>query len=442
MEITITDRNIPDGAYRNRTDITSVVISDSVESIGEWAFQGCTALEKVTFKYRLDGENGVFDMQYIGTGAFYGCSNLVELNNIAGVNIKTISPYTFYNCSKLTDCLTGFDGLKSIGHYAYYGCSSLKTGVYSNYDNETTKIGDYAFYGTGIFEVNLVGKTVIGDYAFAYSEVTDVKLYNTAHIGKGAFLDCRSLENVMLGQALKHIGESAFEFCFKLHYLFIPHGVQCISQRTFFNTGQGGGVDAAWLYLDFSTHSSIPELFEDSSQYTIANRDYSPKIIVPDGLWGKWKLGDAKENKDLSDWWYYRDYIIRHSASNPYEFEADRAGLPRIRFNIHEQRFIAEEGMTWKKWVESKYNNYAMAGTITKWGLNRFIGIDSRSTGSYQYAYAVNWPCMNDVLSIYNDNITHQYTNAIPKGAISPDEKIVDRATYYSGEGAYKDDNQ
>ena len=420
---------IPDRAYEGRTDITSVVLPDTLCSIGEWAFKGCTALTEVTFESRIVDDFYRQSIAFIGTGAFYGCTSLTLLKNFYSDSFKTISPYTFYNCKSLTkqNIPTNFDVLRSIGHYAFYGCESLVGGVYSYYDTEVTTIGDYAFYGSGIDYVNLVGNTIIGNYAFANSKLKTVELYNTSHIGDGAFGFCRDLKEVKLGQALKYLGAKSFIYCSNLPYLFIPHGVAYIGDEAFNGTGGWMDDEKGLFVIDFSTHSIIPILEDDSGRNFGGGRNYV-RIVVPDSLYGNWKVAP--------EWNDYEYQIVKSSLTGVISsFELERLGPPRIRFNIHDKPFIAEEGMTWREWVNSKYNDYALAGTITKEGLNRMIVIDDRTYSGSQYAYAVNWPTLNDVTSIYNDNIDHEYSNALPYGAISPDEKIVDGATYYSGFG-------
>ena len=56
-------------AFKNRTDLTSVIIQDGVTSIGEWAFHGCTGLTSVTIPDSVT---------YIGKYAFRGCTSMTN----------------------------------------------------------------------------------------------------------------------------------------------------------------------------------------------------------------------------------------------------------------------------------------------------------------------------------------------------------------------------
>ena len=56
-------------AFKDRSDLTSVVIPDGVTRIGVSAFDNCTSLTSVTIPDSVT---------YIGKGAFEGCSGLTN----------------------------------------------------------------------------------------------------------------------------------------------------------------------------------------------------------------------------------------------------------------------------------------------------------------------------------------------------------------------------
>ena len=99
---------------------------------------------------------------YIGSYAFYGCTNLTSITIPNGVT--SISSYTFDGCTSLTSVTIG-SGVTSIGSSAFYNCTSL-TSV--TIPKSVTSIGDYAFYGcTSLTSVKIgSGVTSIGSYAF------------------------------------------------------------------------------------------------------------------------------------------------------------------------------------------------------------------------------------------------------------------------------------
>ena len=94
-------------------NVNSYVIPDSVTSIGDYAFYGCTGLTSITIP---DGVTS------IGTYAFSGCTGLTSITIPDGVT--SIGSFAFQNCTGLTS-ITIPDGVTSIGTYAFSGCTGL-----------------------------------------------------------------------------------------------------------------------------------------------------------------------------------------------------------------------------------------------------------------------------------------------------------------------------
>lgn len=78
-------------AFYQCTELTSVVVADSVLWIAVNAFSGCTGLTSVTIG------NSVAS---IGDRVFYNCSNLTSVT--IPNSVTTIGDYAFYGCSGLT----------------------------------------------------------------------------------------------------------------------------------------------------------------------------------------------------------------------------------------------------------------------------------------------------------------------------------------------------
>ena len=121
--------------HSNRSYVKTVEISNSVTSIGEWAFWYCSGLTSVTIPNSVTS---------IGDGVFASCSGLTSVT--IPNSVTSIGYCAFQNCSKLTS-ITIPNSVTSIGWYAFSGCSGLTTVTIGN---SMTSIGNSAFDGVDI----------------------------------------------------------------------------------------------------------------------------------------------------------------------------------------------------------------------------------------------------------------------------------------------------
>ena len=106
-------KKIDDNAFQWCNNLTSVTIDNSADTIGEWAFYYCYNLKT------LQLGNAV---KMIDDYAFYDCSNLTSV--VIPNSVKTIDRCAFYYCGRLTNLTIG-NSVETIRDDAFYGCSSL-----------------------------------------------------------------------------------------------------------------------------------------------------------------------------------------------------------------------------------------------------------------------------------------------------------------------------
>ena len=108
----------------------NTVIPDSVTSIGQSAFEGCSSLTSIDIPDSITS---------IGDGAFDSCSSLISIN--IPDSVTSIGVGVFYYCSSLTS-INIPDSVTDIGGEAFQGCSSLTS---INIPDSVTDIGPAAF---------------------------------------------------------------------------------------------------------------------------------------------------------------------------------------------------------------------------------------------------------------------------------------------------------
>ena len=121
---------VPSKFLQYGTSLKSVIIPDSITSIGRYAFEDCSGLTSVTIPNSVTS---------IGGAAFSGCSGLMSIT--IGGSVTSIGRYAFYGCKSLTS-ITIPDSVTSIGFVAFEFCSDLAKVTIGN---GVTSIEDLAF---------------------------------------------------------------------------------------------------------------------------------------------------------------------------------------------------------------------------------------------------------------------------------------------------------
>lgn len=190
-------------ALKAHTDVTYLNIEAQITELADYVFQGFNALLSITMPDSV---------KTIGLSAFEGCAALQRMS--------------FSENSKLA----------VIGERAFYNATSLQ---YVDLPNSLTTIGRYAFYSAGLSYMELPESvTDIGDYAFNKSSLIEFKMSsNPATLGAYLFRDCTRLNNVTLPEGLTAIGMLWFSGCTALTQIDIPDTVTSIGNQAF--TGSG-----------------------------------------------------------------------------------------------------------------------------------------------------------------------------------------------------------
>lgn len=223
-------RIICDHAFSMCSSLTSIVISNSVVSIGDGAFFKCTSLSSIVIPDSVTS---------IGNGAFSYCETLINI--VIPTNVTNLKGNPFYGWNGRLECLslnfiyehgvlfnkdkseiisfrnqkqesyTIPTGVMNVRFGAFLYCNSLTDIIIPN---SMISIGIAAFAGCG--SLNSI-------------EIPD----GVISIGNLAFYNCSSLTKIVISNSVKSIGNEAFSNCFSLSSIVIPNSVRSIEEGAF-----------------------------------------------------------------------------------------------------------------------------------------------------------------------------------------------------------------
>lgn len=239
-----------------RSKISFISLPNTIESIGEHAFDGCNSLEKIILPGKID---------QISKYCFAGCANLksieipdgikyinegaFEYSGLKSINLPnsviSIGDFSFSdakslesinipdNCSNLgVAVLRNSPAMNTINISDNHPYFILSDNILYTKDYSTIRYCLPSFSGKLIINKNT---SVIDGSAFSYcSKITEIEFNDGLELIKGgAFSYCTSLQEIILPKGLESLGGSVFEGCSSLHSVLIPNTVREIGSFCF-----------------------------------------------------------------------------------------------------------------------------------------------------------------------------------------------------------------
>lgn len=226
---------IPNGAFRDKSRLNSVIMPEGITRIGENAFRGTnlrtvnipstvitigklafygTPLQHLTFT-----ENATIDK--IEELAFANCSSLQDVDFSNTIALTNIGNGVFYNCKQLNNIIIP-NTVTTMGYAVLQDCSKLKSVVFSE---AMTIINDHMCSGcTALENVQMPTEPVSINYAAfnGTSSLKNIDIPNTVKEIRGYAFQNSGLESIALPVTLDYLYSCAFNNCKSLKHIEMP----------------------------------------------------------------------------------------------------------------------------------------------------------------------------------------------------------------------------
>lgn len=240
--------------------------------------------------------NGAITYKVIAIG-----ENAFDNSDITSVSIpntiESIDREAFIDCKHLTS-ISIPSSVKTIGTYAFNGCSSLTT---ISIPSSVTSIGGDAFANTLWYNNQPDGLIYAGKVAYKYKGImpknTTIEIVEgTLEIAGTAFRNCTGLTSIKMPNTITSIGWNAFYGCTSLISIALPYSLKTIDWHAFYGcTGltsitipNSVQVICGNAFQDCNHLKSVFSFIENpyNIESSVFNGSYSasPTLYVPEGL--------------------------------------------------------------------------------------------------------------------------------------------------------------
>ena len=263
-----------------RDKIKTVIIGNSVTSIGYEAFHNCGNLKDVNIPDSVTS---------IGYETFCNCDSLTSVS--IGNSVTSIGFYAFEGCDALTSISISASVTNISYNNAFFNCKSL-TSITVDENNQYYSSDEHGI----LYDKN---KTLLIQYPIA-NPISDFVIPDSVtSIHDDAFNGCQFLSSVSIGDSVTSVGEDAFYNCQSLSNVSIGDSVTSIGNDAFKNTAYFKNP-ANWenkvLYIgqyliegdhsggQFHSYYSIKEGTSVIADYAFEDLVQLTKVNIPDSV--------------------------------------------------------------------------------------------------------------------------------------------------------------
>lgn len=408
---------IGEGAFTEYQELRTLSISATVSDISLHAIKGCNNLESITVASDNEtylSENGILFNKDKTALLKYPATKADGYYTIPD-SVVTIEEYAFYGCSNLNNVFIS-DSVSTIRFQAFVGCSGL-TNI--NIPDSVTTIDATAFAECTSLSVANIGNGInyLNNYVFEYcTSLHIVHLPETlSEIWENAFAYCSSLKRIELPSGMNLISDGAFHDCTALEEIVI-NGVKeiywsfenCTALKTVIFTS-----DAPDYCTDaFQTLTLTAYYPAGNNTWTDAKRQSFGGNIT-------WIASNASGNcGDNLTWDFNAGTLTITGDGTMYDYSQDQTKLaPWAHLGDYIKKLVIDEGVTSigdYAFYSCKYLNYAaLPASISRVGVFSFASI----IGERQYVInqtVRQWSKVQNETQYFPNWETTQFINNAP----------------------------
>ena len=264
--------SIGEGAFFGCTGLKSITIPESVTSIGDYAFIDCSNLTSITIPESVTS---------IGEGAFWSCEGLLKVTFLPSTPPVSVNGFLSGNRCPIYVPSESVEAYKTADVWSGYADRIRAIPVIENSNNEiwyTSSDGNIITpYNADAFDAVLLSNT--------YENGKGVMTFDApiTSIGSSAFSNsnCRRLTSITIPESVTSIGSSAFFGCTGLTSITIPEGVLIIKNGAFTSCSGLTSIIVDSKNVVYDSRNNCNAIIETTSNILIAGCVNS---IIPESV--------------------------------------------------------------------------------------------------------------------------------------------------------------
>ena len=249
-------------AFANCENLSSVILPNGLEEIADKAFDGCSSLTSIKIPKTVTSIGwGAFDscinltsivipdsVTYMGTGVFKNCTNLLsaKISN----RLTEIPNTTFYFCTSLASIEIP-DNVTAINRNAFQGCKNLKSIVIGK---NLQIVNYYAFGGcknlSDIYIKDLTAWLNLQAEEYNNDKNTNCVIFD-ADVTRRLYLNNELVTKLVIPQGVTFISARSFQNCENITEVIIPNSVIEIKARAFYHCSNLKSVSIENTAVDY-----------------------------------------------------------------------------------------------------------------------------------------------------------------------------------------------